>query len=324
MRSMEYKNYYKILQVDKSSSDKDIKKAYRRLARQYHPDKNPNDNAAEENFKEINEAYEVLGDEENRAKYDKLGRNYHRFQQMGGAPGGFDFSDWASAGGGAGGYRRVNIDMNDLFSGEGGFSDFFNTVFGRRAQSRAGSANEMFRRQGQSMSQDIEQEIEISLEEAYHGTKRVLLKKNGEKLTAKIPKGAKTGLKIRLRGKGETGSEGAGDLFLKIKVTPYPTFQRNGANLKVSVPVNVITAVLGGKVSIPTLSGPVKLTVPPGTQGGRTFRLRGKGMPKLRDNSQYGDLLATITILIPEEMTDEERRLYQELADIAKEKDKAR
>jgi curved DNA-binding protein len=323
MPTMEYKDYYKILQVEKSSSDKEIKKAYRRLARQYHPDKNPDDNAAEEKFKEINEAYEVLGDEENRAKYDKLGRNYHRFQQKGGAPGGFDFSDWAAAGGGPGGYRRVNIDMDDLFSGGGGFSDFFNTVFGRRARSQTGSPNEMFARQGQVMSQDVEQEIEISLEEAYHGTTRVLLKDNGEKLTAKIPRGATTGLKVRLRGKGEVGSGGAGDLFLKIKVTPYPTFQRNGANLKVSVPVDVVTAVLGGKVSVPTLSGDVKLTIPPGTQGGRTFRLSGKGMPKLRDNSQYGDLLATITIMIPEEMTDEERRLYQELADIAKEKGKA-
>jgi curved DNA-binding protein len=313
---MEYKDYYKILQVDKGSSDQEIKKAYRRLARQYHPDKNPDNKAAEEKFKEINEAYEVLGDKDNRAKYDQLGQSYHRFQQMGGAPNGFDFSQWSSAGGPAGGYRRVNIDVDDLFGG-GGFSDFFNTIFGRGRRAQAGSMNDMFQQQNQPVNLDVEQEIEITLEEAYHGTARVLLKDDGQRLTAKIPRGAKTGTKVRLRGKGMQGAAGSGDLYLSIKVAPSNTFQRSGDNLKVKVPLDVNTAVLGGKLSVPTMSGKVSLTIPSGTQGGRTFRLRGKGMPKLRKKNEFGDLLVTVSIKIPENISDEERRLYEKLASLS-------
>ncbi len=317
MHSMEYKDYYKILQVDKGSSDKEIKKAYRRLARQYHPDKNPDDKSAEDKFKEINEAYEVLGDKDNRAKYDQLGQSYHRFQQMGGAPSGFDYSQWASAGRPGGGYRRVNIDFDDLFSGGGGFSDFFNTVFGRGRRAQAGPMNEMFQRQGQNMNLDVEQEIEITLEESFHGTSRYLLKDDGQRLSAKIPRGAKTGTKVRLRGKGTQGAGGSGDLYLKIKVARSDTFQRSGDNLKVKVPLDLLTAVLGGKLSVPTMSGNVSLSIPAGTQGGRTFRLKGKGMPKLRDNSEFGDLMATVAILIPEILSDDEKKLYERLAELA-------
>jgi curved DNA-binding protein len=312
---MEYKDYYKILQVDKSASDKEIKKSYRKLARKFHPDKNPEDKQSEDKFKEINEAYEVLGNEENRAKYDQLGRSYHRFQQMGGAPSGFDYGQWSSSPGG-GGFRRVNIDMDDLFSGGGGFSDFFNTIFGGARQGRPGTMNERFQRQPQAVGQDIEQPIEITLEEAYHGTTRTLLREDNERLTAKIPPGAKTGTKVRLKGKGGAGATGYGDLYLKIKVRRSSEFERRGNNLMVKVPLDVATAVLGGKVSVPTLSGPVMLTIPAGTQGGRTFRLKGKGMPHLRDSNEHGDLLATILIRVPEELTEEERRLYEDLAEI--------
>jgi len=318
MPPMEYKDYYKILQVDKSSTGKEIKKAYRRLARQYHPDKNPDNQSAEEKFKEINEAYEVLGDKENRAKYDQLGQSYHRYQQMGGAPSGFDYSQWSSSGGPGGGYRRVNIDFDDLFSGGGGFSDFFNTVFGRGRRAQAGPMNEMFQRQGQSMNLDVEQEIEITLEESYQGTSRYLLKDDGQRLSAKIPRGAKTGTKVRLRGKGSQGSGGAGDLYLKIKVAQSDTFQRSGDNLKVMVHLELLTAVLGGKLSVPTLSGNVSLSIPAGTQGGRTFRLRGKGMPKLRNNSEFGDLMVTVAIQIPENLSDDEKKLYEQLAGLAR------
>lgn len=316
---MEYKDYYKILEVDRNATEKDIKKAYRRLARKYHPDKNPDNKAAEEKFKEINEAYEVLGSKENRAKYDQLGQSYHRYQQMGGAPDGFDFSQWASAGGGRGGYRRVNIDMEDLFGGgSGGFSDFFNTIFGGGWQQQSGSMNDVFRRQEQAKGRDIEYTAEISLEEAYHGTTRSLVREDGQRLTAKIPRGARTGTKVRLSGKGEAGPGGVGDLYLKIKVTPSRTYERRGDNLKVQVPLDVLTAVLGGKVTVPTLTGPVKLTIPPGTQGGRTFRLKEKGMPHLRDNDRYGDLLATVHIQIPKNLSERERELYEELEQISR------
>jgi curved DNA-binding protein len=316
---MEYKDYYKILQVDRSASDKEIKKSYRKLARQYHPDKNPDNKQAEEKFKEINEAYEVLGNEENRARYDQLGRSYHRYQQMGGAPGGFDYGQWSSAGGG-GGFRSVNIDMDDLFGGSGGFSDFFNTIFGGGRQTRSGTANDMFRRQPQAMSRDIEQTVEITLEEAYHGTTRTLVREDGERLSAKIPPGAKTGTKVRLKGKGSAGPGGFGDLYLKIKVARSSEFERHGNNLNVKVSLDVVTAVLGGKVSVSTLSGPVKLTIPAGTQGGRTFRLTGKGMPHLRNSDKHGDLMATVRIRVPEHLTEEERRLYEDLAKIEADK----
>jgi curved DNA-binding protein len=317
---MDYRDYYNVLGVDRNASEKDIKKAYRKLAREFHPDKNPNNKQAEEKFKEINEAYEVLGSPENRTKYDQLGRNYQRYQQMGGAPNGFDFSQWA--GGGSGGYQQVNVDFGDLFGGSSGFSDFFNTIFGGgrggQRSGQPGGAGSIFGQQtAAALNRDMEHKVNITLEEAYTGTTRTL-STGDETFTAKIPRGSKTGTKIRLRGKG--GVNGAGDLYLVVRVEPHPVFKRDGHNLNVTVGVDVTTAVLGGKVTVPTLEGSVRLTIPAGTQGGRIFRLRGKGMPDLRDSSQYGDLLATINIEVPEKLSDEERTLYEQLAELAAKK----
>jgi len=313
---MEYKDYYQILGVDKNAAEKDIKKAYRRLARQYHPDKNPNDQSAEDKFKEINEAYEVVGNPENRARYDQLGRSYQRYQQMGGAPSGFDYSQWSTGYGSGAGYQQVDIDLDDLLGDTSGFSSFFRTVFGGRRPPRS-DYDGAFAQQAQAGSQNIEYQVEISLEEAYHGTTRTLSKNVGEQFTAKIPRGAKTGTKVRLRGKGEPGPGGPGDLFLVIQIKPHDTFQREGNDLRVIVPVDVVTAVLGDKVTVPTFTGPVKLTIPKATQGGRIFRLRGKGMPDLRKEGEYGDLLVSIQIRVPETLSDEEDRLYRELAELS-------
>jgi curved DNA-binding protein len=314
---MEYKDYYKILEVDKNADKKEIKRSYRRLAQKYHPDKNPDDKAAENKFKEINEAYEVLGDPENRSKYDQLGQSYHRYQQMGGGPGGFDFSQWAASGGPSGGYQRVNIDLNDLFgssgSGSGSFSDFFSSIFGGGFQSQRRGQQDMFANQVSSKGQDMEHEVEITLEEAFHGTSRQLRRENGDNFTAKIPRGSKTGTKIRLRGKGVAGPSGTGDLYLVIRVSKHKQFQRSDNNLKTTVSIDVVTAVLGGKTNVPTMTGPVKLTVPEGTQGGKTFRLKGKGMPSLREKDKYGDLLVSVQIHVPEDLSDEERQLYEQL-----------
>jgi curved DNA-binding protein len=302
---MEYKDYYQILGVAKNADESEIKRAYRRLARQYHPDKNPGNQAAENKFKDINEAYEVLGDAQNRAKYDQLGHNYHRYRQMGGNPQDFDFSEWFGRSGQGG--QRVNVDFGDLFGGgtSGGMSDFFNAIFG------SGGARPT-RNVGRSY--DIEQTVEITLEEAYTGTTRTF-SSNGEQFTAKIPAGAKTGTKVRLRGKGQAKpSSGQGDLLLGVQVRPHERFERDGQTLSVVVDVDVVTAVLGGKAKVPTLTGPVNLTIPAGTQGGQTIRLRGKGMPRLRSQNQYGDLLATINITVPQKLSDEERALYQQLA----------
>lgn len=313
---MEYRDYYKILGVAKNADEKEIKRAYRRLARQHHPDLNPGNKAAEERFKEVSEAYEVLGNPKNRVRYDRLGSNYHRFRQMGGNAADFDFSQWFGGGNSGGFNQGGNIDLGDLFGSSGsGFSDFFNTVFGRR-RGQTMNQQDVFGRQGQTANRDVEQRVEITLEEAYHGAERVL-SQNGDRFTAKIPPGADTGTKIRLQGKGAPGPNGASDLFLVVQLKPHPTFARDGADLQASLAVDVLTAVLGGKVTVPTLTGPVTLTIPVGTQGGQTFRLKGKGLPHLRHKHQFGDLLATVNIRVPTELSPEERKLYEQLAELA-------
>lgn len=295
---MEYKDYYKTLGVDKSASEKAIKKAYRELARQYHPDKNPGNKTAEERFKEINEAYEVLSDPEKRARYDQLGANYHRFRQMGGDPNGFDFSQWAGGRPGQTTYQNINLD--DLLGGSG-FSDFFNAIFGDRAQGQWNA---------QPLRRDLEQVVEISLEEAYHGTTRTFVTPEGDRFHARIPAGADTGTRIRLRGKGEQG----GDLYLAVQVKPHPSYQRDGDDLRATVEVDVLTAILGGQAAVATLSGPVKLKINPGSQGGQLIRLRGRGMPRLRRKDEFGDLVVQVKLRVPEQLTAEERRLYEQLA----------
>jgi curved DNA-binding protein len=297
---MEFKDYYKTLGVDKNADAKAIKRAYRKLAQQYHPDKNPNNKAAEEKFKEINEAYEVLGSPESRTKYDQLGQNYQDWRRMGGQPGGFDYSQWF--GGTAGRGQRTTVNMDDLFGSEGGgFSDFFQSIFGERMG-----------QQQAPRGRDIEHPIEISLEEAYHGTTRTLSQQGGATFTAKIPRGAKTGSKVRLRGKGQ----GSGDLFLVVRVHPHPIYKRDGDNLSLDLNIDIPTAVLGGKVSVQTLAGTVNLTIPPGTSSGRTIRLSGRGMPKLANAEEYGDLLVRVMIKAPTSLNDRERQLYEELAQL--------
>ena len=180
-------------------------------------------------------------------------------------------------------------------------------------QAQRQGQQEMFANQMSQKGQDFEHIVEITLEEAYHGTSRQLQRQDGDSFTAKIPRGAKTGTKVRLRGKGGTGPAGPGNLYLVIQVGKHSQFQRNGSNLNISIPIDDVTAALGGKIEVPTMTGPVKLTVPAGTQGGRTFRLKGKGMPKLREKDQYGDLLVSVKIRIPESLSAEERELYEEL-----------
>ena len=309
---MEYKDYYKILGVGQNATEKEIKSAYRKLARQYHPDVNPDDPQAEARFKEINEAYEVLSDPEKRAKYDQLGRDWRRWQQAGGHPGDFDWSRWTTGPGGQQVYVRYgNLeDLEDLFGGGSPFSDFFNSIFG----GIGGFDYQPRPRRGQ----DVEHEVEISLAEAYHGTTR-LLTRNGRRLEVKIPPGAKTGTRVRVRGEGGNGVAGgqAGDLYLKVKVAPDPRFERKGDHLYVTVPVDLYTAVLGGEVRVPTLTGDVKLKIPPGSQNGQTFRLRGKGMPRLRRPAEHGDLYVRLDVRLPTKLTPKQRQLFEELRRLA-------
>ena len=309
---MEYRDYYKILGVPRNASEKEIRRAFRRLARQYHPDRNPGDKAAEEHFKRINEAHDVLADADKRRKYDMLGANWQQWQRTGHDPSDFDFSQWF----GGGHPRRSRVEygnLDDLFGGTGGFSDFFQSIFGG-----AGAQPTMRWRQAQpraSRGQDYEQPAEITLEEAYHGATRVL-EVDGKRLEVKIPPGVKTGSKVRIAGKGGRGAGGraAGDIFLKIEVLPHRLFERKGDDLYCEVAVGLYTVVLGGEVRVPTLGDAVRLKIPPETQAGRSFRLKGQGMPLLRDPVRYGDLFAKMKVLVPQQLSEREKALFQELA----------
>lgn len=309
---MDYKDYYQILGVAKNASEKEIKQAYRKLARKYHPDVNPNNKAAQEKFKEINEANDVLSDADKRRKYDTLGANWQQYEQYQRAGGQGPFQ-WG------GQYRTVTQeDLDSIFGGfggedAGGFSDFFRTFFGggfsggTRAQTRP--------RRGQ----DIEQAIEIPLEDAYRGATRVV-QKEGRRLEIKIPAGVKTGSKIRYAGEGMPGANGAapGDLYLRIQVAPHPIFERQGDDLQCELPVSLYTALLGGEVQVPTLKGKVIMKIPAETQPGKKFRLAGQGMPKLNQENSFGDLYAQVRVALPENLTDKERELVRKLAEMRK------
>ena len=325
---MEYKDYYKILGVDRNSGEKDIKRAYRRLARRFHPDVNPGDKQAEEKFKGINEAYEVLGNPEKRAKYDQLGASWQQWQRMGHDPGQFDWSQWFT---GAPGRTRVEWsgDLGDLFGGSGAdiFSDFFRTIFaGMGGAGRTRTTGDPFRRttsQRTLRGQDIEVSVEITLEEAFHGTTRTL-EQNGGRIQVKIPPGAQSGSKVRVAGKGDSGygSGPPGDLYLNITVKPHPALRREGNNLRCEVEVDLYTAVLGGEVRVPTLNGDVSLKIPPGTNNGKTFRLRGKGMPNPRKPKQRGDQLTTVQVQVPQRLSAREQELFEDLARLRSEGNK--
>jgi curved DNA-binding protein len=307
---MEYKDYYKVLGVDKKASQQDIKKAYRKLARKLHPDVNPGDKGAEARFKEINEAYEVLSDQEKRQKYDELGSSYQQWQRTGGDPRGFDWNQWTTRGGQPGGGRVEYGDLSDLFGGGGGFSDFFQSVFGNAGGYSAYEQGPRIRR-----GRDLEQPVEITLEEAYRGTQR-LLQVGDEKLEVKIPAGVDAGSRVRISGKGERGGRGGprGDIYLSVTVLPHQTFERKGDDLYCALPLDVYTAVLGGEVAVPSLKGQVMLKIPPETQAGKRFRLKGLGMPSLKDAKKYGDLYADVQIVLPAALTNREKELFTQLA----------
>jgi len=317
---MEFKDYYATLGVSKSATEKDIKQAFRKLARKYHPDVNSGDKAAEARFKEVNEANEVLSDPEKRRKYDELGANwrmYEQAQQAGGAQS--PFGGWTvNTGGGTGAYRTMSEEeMRDLFGTEDPFSDFFKTFFGGFDPDAGprGGRRASRPRQGR----DLEHELELSLEEAFSGvTRRFSLQHDGHARTVdvRIPPGVKEGSRVRVSGHGEHGTAGAssGDLYLRIRLRPHPTFERKGGDLYVKVPVPVTTAVLGGEAEAPTLEGrPVRLRVPAGTQNGQVFRLRGHGMSS-GDRSARGDLYAIVDVQLPRSLTPEQRGHYEALA----------
>ena len=323
---MEFKDYYATLGVTKASSDKEIKQAFRKLARKHHPDVNPGDKAAEAKFKEINEAYEVLGDPPKRKKYDELGANWRMYEQAEaqGAPNPFAgrWSTGGQPGGSSGGFRTMTQEeMEDLFGDQNPFSDFFTTFFGG-AGGEAGARGSRARAR-QRAGRDVEHEIELTLEDAYHGTtRRLSLKHDGHARTVdvRIPAGVSDGSRVRVTGEGEHGVGGAaaGDLYLRVRLAPHPLFERKGRDLYVKVSLPVATAVLGGEVEVPTISGKsVRLKIPPLTQNGQVFRLKGYGMPKVGKSDDKGDVYARVEIQMPTELSPAEREHYEALAKLS-------
>ena len=299
---MDYKDYYHVLGVERSASADDVRKAYRKLAMQYHPDRNPGDKQAEERFKEINEAYQVLSDPQKRARYDQLGSAYSNWQQRGGSPNDFDWSQWFSGQPGGGGGTRVDYgDINDLF-GQDIFSDFFRSIFGG-VGGRAGTST----RSRQAPA--YQQPISISLEEAYHGTTRTLQSED-RRLQVRIPAGVKTGSKVRVAGAAPEGM----DLYLIVEVEPDARFERQGDDLRGSATVDVFTAMLGGEAQVETLNGTVKLKIPAGTQPEQVFRLAGRGMPRLKSTQNKGDLFVRLKVRVPKELTEKQKSLLEEAA----------
>jgi curved DNA-binding protein len=319
---MEFRDYYATLGVPKTASEKEIKQAFRKLARKHHPDVNPGDAASETRFKEINEAYEVLGTPETRRKYDELGSNWKAYEQAqragghpfgAGAPGG---GSWSFNMGGApgGGYRQVSPEeMEDLFGDANPFSDFFKTFFGGAgAQPSGGRRTSQRRRASRQPEVQQEHELTISLEEAFSGaSRRVTLSGAGpdRSLDIRFPAGIRDGQKVRAQ-------SNAGDVFFRVRIAPHPRVERRGDHdLAVRVGLPLPTAVLGGEAEvIPLVGKPIRMRIPPGTGAGRTLRLRGQGMPMLGQADARGDLLVTFDLQVPSTLTSEERQHYEALA----------
>jgi len=312
----EYKDYYSILGVSADADAKAIKQAYRKLARQYHPDVNGGNKSLENKFKEINEANEVLSDAEKRKKYDEM-RAYYK--QYGRWPG-----EESMAGGRAGGtrggtyeYRTMSPeDLEDLFGGNAPFSDFFETYFGPGAApgSRTGRA-----RQRAARGEDVESTIEVTLAEAYQGVTHTfeLADPAGatRRVEVKIPAGVDEGSRIRLAGQGLQGTAGRGDLYLRVHIVPHANFTRDGTTLRTSVDVPLAVAMLGGEIPVTTPNGrKLMLHIPEGTANGRSFRLRSQGMPHLNQPDKRGDLYAEVNVVLPAHLTGEQKRLFEAFA----------
>ena len=315
---MDYKDYYKILGVDRKAGEKDIKKAYRKLARKYHPDVNPDDEKFKEKFIDINEAHEVLSDPEKRKQYDQFGSEWQHHQRTGGRPDDFNWQRQQPAGDKTHTYHTFDPkDFEELFGGGGGNSEFFEGLFGRATgqQTSSGRGGQQFYQRSQSQEgRDLEHSVQVTLNEAYHGTKRVLEWEDGRKIDAKIPPGVKTGSRVRLKGQGSPGIGGGqpGELYLTISVSPDERIQRDNNDLRTTVDVDLFTMLLGGKLSVSGINRTVRLDIPPETRNGRVFRLKGLGMPKIKNPKQFGDLYVTVETMLPQNLSAKEKDLVEQ------------
>lgn len=312
MNTVDFKDYYKILGVAKNASTEEIKRAYRRLAAKYHPDKNPGDKIAEEKFKDINEAREVLTDPEKRQKYDRFGENWKYYQKAGAqGAGGFDWADFSNGGAWktySGGFE----DLGDILGGSG-FSDFFETLFGRGAKGG--------RPQGRSRvsfnGQDVTASTTISLEEAYRGAER-LIEMNSQKIKIKIKPGVKDGRVLKMSGKGAPGGNGgaSGDFYLTVNVAKHPEYERKNNDLYRDLPVDFYTAILGGKAEVRTFKGTLKVDIPKETENGKVLKLKGLGMPDFNAPDVKGDLYLKVNVQLPKHLSREEMALFRKLREL--------
>jgi len=311
---MDFKDYYEILGVSPTAEKKVIQQTFRKLARKYHPDLNPGNKEAEEKFKTINEANQVLSDVEKRKKYDELRAQYQQWQQAGGRQQDYDWQNWSAQPGKGPNVQYANAeDLEDLFGSASPYSDFFTSIFGqagKRSRGKNRTASPSPRR-----GRDVEYEVDLTLEEAFQGAER-LLEIDGRRIQASIPPGVRTGSRVRLAGQGEPGRNNglAGDLYLAVHILPNEIFEREGDNLHMDVPVDIFTAIAGGEIQIATLERSLMLKIPPRTNARQSFRLRGKGMPHLGDPKTRGDLFALVRLVLPDALTDQEVNSIRELA----------
>jgi len=323
---VDFKDYYTTLGIAKTATDKDIKQAFRKLARKFHPDVNPGDKAAEAKFKEVNEANEVLSDPAKRKKYDELGANWRAYEN---APPGAHPAGGGSPFGGAGGYRTMTEEeMAEMFGGGGGadspFSDFFTTFFGGMGGQESSGARGGRARPRNRKGQDVEHPFELELEDAIRGSvHRLQLRHDGQarSVEVRIPAGVTDGSRVRVTGEGGrgAGSAASGDLYLRVQLKPHPVFDVKGRDVYTKARVPVSIAVLGGEVEVATPEAKnLRLKIPPGTQSNQRFRLRGHGLPVVGKPDERGDLYANVEVDIPKTLTDDERKHYEALRDLPK------
>ncbi|MFN8490968.1 MAG: J domain-containing protein [Caldilineaceae bacterium] len=307
---MEYKDYYKVLGVARNADEKEIKKAFRKLAQQYHPDKNPGNAEAERKFKEVNEAYTVLSDAEKRSQYDRYGAQWEQFARAGGRPEDFQWNGGQS--------RTVTPEEFEQMFGGSGFSSFFESLFGGGGmgggrpgqQTRTRTTGFGFEPRTDFQPRATEVSVKVTLEEAFRGSSRMLESVDGSRFEVDIPRGVKSGSKVRVNGVGGQ------DIVLNVEVLSHTQFTRDGDDLRVQAPVDLYTVLLGGEAQIPTLERPVVLTIPAGTQNGKVFRLRSLGMPNLKKPDQRGDLLAEVSVTLPTNLSAQEKALFEELRNL--------
>jgi curved DNA-binding protein len=312
---MQFKDYYATLGLTKGATADEIKKAFRKLAREHHPDKNAGNKESEAKFKEVSEAYEVLSDPEKRKKYDQLGSRYKDYERSGGRADDFNWQEWAANQGAGGGFGGGGFSSDQF----GGMSDFFKNVFGGGGFGGGGGFSGGARRTRAMKGHDVQANAEISLEEAYKGTAR-LVTVGDHKLEVKFKPGIADGQTLKISGKGMPGSGGgpAGDLLISVTIVGMDGYERRGDDLYKDMPVDFYTAVLGGAVTIQTFRGKLKVTVPPEIQQGHLLKLKGQGMPKYGAPDSYGDLYVRLQVQTPQKLSEREKELFKELAELRK------